>query len=699
MTFLLRCENLLKIDICLPRQNLLMARVSVAVLTFYPQHSFAHEELQSAVDEIIIYGRALDKIGDAKTASEGTVGYSDFEDRPLSRSGELVEVIPGAVATQHSGEGKANQYFLRGFNLDHGTDFSAQVDGVPVNLRTHGHGQGYLDLNFVIPELVERVDYRKGPYSAQDGDFSTAGSARYQTRDKLEQNFVEVTAGEFDYLRGVAAVSERLSDQTSLLLGAELQRYDGPWVLDQDLKKFNGLAKLIHSTKNAQSELTATYYQSDWTATDQIPTRAVDSGLIDRFGFIDDDLGGETNRASLSLQTSILSSGGAMTDLNLYFVDYDFTLFSNFTYFLNDPVDGDEFEQKDNRQYYGGLVKHARNLSPKLNLTAGGEFRYDDIKEVGLFNTAGRERLSTVRLDSVGQTSLALWGELEYKLTDTLRLNGGLRGDYFHADVDALSLPENSGKRNDTLISPSFGLAWQAGAGLELYANYGEGFHSNDVRGTTIILDPVSLENVDQVPPLVKSKGQEIGLRLEKGAFRATVTAFNLELDSELVFVGDAGTTEANGATERVGVESSLFWLPTDWLVLDVGGAYTDAKFSNAGNDNKIPGAVETVFSGGALMKFEDLALSARLRHFGAAPLIEDNSVRSEPTTLVNLSAHYDMKDVTFGVELLNAFDARDSDISYFFESHLAGEASPVENIHFHPVEPRQVRASIRYRF
>ncbi|RKQ71824.1 outer membrane receptor protein involved in Fe transport [Litorimonas taeanensis] len=663
------------------------------------QPAFAHDDLLHRVDEVVVYGRALDKIGEAKTASEGTVGYSDFENRPLSRSGELVEVIPGAVATQHSGEGKSNQYFLRGFNLDHGTDFSASVDGVPVNLRTHGHGQGYLDLNFVIPELVERVDYRKGPYSAQVGDFSTAGSAQYLTRESLDHNFLQLTAGEYGYLRGVAAGTQQLSERTSLLLGGEIQRYDGPWDLDQDLKKFNGLAKLIHVGGLSRSVLSASYYQSDWTATDQIPLRAVQEGTIDRYGFIDDDLGGETHRASLGFDSQIFSSSGAETNINLYIVDYDLSLFSNFTYFLNDPVNGDEFEQRDSRQYFGGSVNHSRQLWDNLTLSTGAEFRRDNIGELGLFNTAGRERLSTVRQDKVKETSAAIWGEVEYALTNSLRVNGGIRGNYFKADVEALSLAQNGGESDDTLLSPSLGLAWQAAPNLELYANYGQGFHSNDVRGTTISVDPVTLDPVDTVPLLVKSKGQEIGFRLEKGDFRLNAAAFYLELDSELVFVGDAGTTEANDATERLGVEGNIFWLPNDWLVLDVGGAYTDARFSDVAIADRIPGAVETVLSGGALMKFDKLTLNTRLRHFGAAPLIEDNSTRSEPTTLVNFSAHYDLHDVTFGLELLNVLDAKDSDISYLFESQLAGEAQPVEDIHFHSVEPRQIRASIRYNF
>ena len=285
--------------------------------------SFLHanaEEDDSRLDTVIVHGRGIDLIGEASAATEGVVGYADFEDRPLSRVGELVEVIPGAVATQHSGEGKANQYFLRGFNLDHGTDFSATVDGVPINLRTHGHGQGYLDLNFVIPEIVERVDYRKGPYSASNGDFSVAGSARYATYDRLDRNFVEVSAGEGGYLRGVAAGSFDLSPRTHLLLAGEAQAYDGPWVLEQDLQKINALAKLTHKEGNAYYEVAATAYDSSWTSTDQVPQRAVQTGLIDRFGFIDDDLGGETSRYSVSANAAFDHDDGGSTTVSAYAV-------------------------------------------------------------------------------------------------------------------------------------------------------------------------------------------------------------------------------------------------------------------------------------------------------------------------------------------------------------------------------------------
>lgn len=647
-----------------------------------------------ANDEIIVHGRSLDLIGDAKTASEGVVGYADFEDRPLSRVGELVEVIPGVVATQHSGEGKANQYFLRGFNLDHGTDFSASLDGVPINLRTHGHGQGYLDINFVIPEIIERVDFRKGPYRASTGDFSSAGSAGYSTYDRLENNFIELSLGEFDYLRFVGAGSLNISEHSTLLLAVEANSFDGPWVLEQDLEKFNGFAKLTHDKGPWHFETSVSIYDSQWAATDQVPLRAIETGLIDRFGFIDPDLGGETWRFSLNAQGTYRHVDGAETTFQSYAGQYDFNLFSHFTYFLDDPVNGDEFEQVDKRRFYGTAVTHERYLADGLTVRLGLETRLDDISDVGLFNTISRDRISTVRQDKVRELSLNFWSEAEYELTERLRANVGLRADYFDAKVTAFSELQNSGSANDSLFSPSGGLAWRLTDGVEFYANYGRGFHSNDARGATISVNPLSGLAVDQVPLLVSSEGTELGARLERGPFHATLALFTLDLDSELVFVGDAGTTEANDGSKRKGVEASVFWKPNDWLAADVSGAFTDAEFDIQGPSTEIPGAVKTVFGGGIAAKLEPWTLSGRLRHFGAAPLIEDGSAKSDPTTLVNLAGSYDWKDVTLSLEVLNAFDSKDADITYFFESQLAGEVAPVQDFHLPPVQPRQIRFS-----
>ncbi|WOI54199.1 TonB-dependent receptor [Parvularcula sp. LCG005] len=673
--------------------------VTTALTFFTASGAWAVDGPGHGTDTIVVYGRAKAQIGRAGSASEGLVGYADFEDRPLSRSGELVEVIPGAVATQHSGEGKANQYFLRGFNLDHGTDFAASVDGVPVNLRTHGHGQGYLDLNFVIPELVEQVSYAKGPYHADGGDFSAAGGAAYTTYDDVASSFGQVTLGEDDYRRALLVGTRHWGDKVTTLGAIERQTYDGPWQVPQDLEKTNAFGKWSWQGFKTRVEITGTAYDASWDATDQVPQRAIDAGLIDRFGSLDTDLGGETSRYSLSARADIKHGLGQRTTISAYGVSYDLSLWSNFTYFADDPVNGGEFEQRDSRTYFGGSAVHERMLNDRVALRLGGEVRRDEIDEIGLYKTAGRQRLSTVREDEVTETSAGLWADAGIMVTDRLRANLGLRQDWYEAEVTAISRPVNSGDASDNLLSPSAGLAYRLTDAIELYANYGQGFHSNDVRGTTISVDPTSGDPAETVPLLVRATGAEIGARIERETFNVAVALFQVELDSELVFVGDAGTTEPNDASVRHGVEASAFWRPNDWLTVDAGGAITDAAFDIDASADRISGAVENVFSGGLTAQQGQNAYSLRLRHFGEAPLNEDGSVMSEATTLLNGRASRDMGRLTLSLDVLNMLDAEDADISYFFASQLPREPQPVEDVHFHPVEPRQVRVTARVRF
>ena len=473
------------------------------------------ENNKTPTQEVVVYGRALELIDEAKAASQGVVGYADFETRPLSRAGELVEVIPGVIATQHSGTGKANQFFMRGFNLDHGTDFSASIDGTPINMRTHGHGQGYLDLNFIIPEIVERVEYRKGPYFADSGDFSAAGSAAFVTYDALEENFAELSIGEYGYVRAVTGASTEFKGG-NLLVAAEGQFSDGPWKLDEDLEKFNGLIKYSQDSDESYYRISLWGYDASWTSTDQVPLRAVESGLIDRFGFIDPDVGGETTRFGVSVDGS-WQRGESKTALHTYAVSYDFTLWSNFTYFLDDPVNGDEFEQRDKRWVYGASLTHEQPIfseKSKTSIRLGADVRYDDIDEIGLYKSAARQRLSAVRQDEVEELSLSVFAEIETQLTDGLKATVGLRGDYYDVDVNAVSLPVNSGSADDTLFSPSVALAWRATDELEFYANYGRGFHSNDARGATISLDPVSLAAVRPSRYPRRSRGRRAGRAL-----------------------------------------------------------------------------------------------------------------------------------------------------------------------------------------
>ena len=648
-------------------------------------------------DGIIVYGRALPQIGVALSGSQGTVGYRDFEDKPLGRVGELVENVPGMIATQHSGTGKANQYFLRGFNLDHGTDFAGFVDGVPINMRTHGHGQGYLDLNYLIPELVQRIDYRKGPYFADTGDFSAAGTARFVTASRLDRPLVEATAGSYGYYRALAAGSTAVA-AGDLLLALDGTVSNGPWVLDERLRKVNGLAKLTQDEGDRGWTIALTGYRATWNATDQVPRRAIRERLIARFGNIDPFLGGATTRIGLTANGHV-----GDTRLTLYGLYYRFRLTSNFTYFLDDPIDGDEFLQRDRRGVFGGTLRHYADLrlgAMPVTLSFGADARYDHIGMIGLYHTRAARVIGTVRQDRVEETSGALFAQATAAPAERLRLTLGLRGDLVGWRVHAETLTANSGGGRDHLVQPKAALAWRATDHLELYANAGDSYHSNDVRGATIRTDPKTGDPARRVPVLVRARGQELGVRMEYPRFSASLVGYHLTLGSELVFSGDGGTTEPNAASRRWGAEATAFWRPTGWLALDAAATLTRARFRGVDpGQTRIPNSVSRTVSAGAEATLgRGVTAALRLRHFGPAPLIEDDSVHSRSTTLVNLGGYWRIGRIKLALDILNLFGTRDNDITYFYASRLPGEAAGgVDDIHLHPVEPRQLRGSLRW--
>lgn len=651
-----------------------------------------------AHDEILVLGHSPSLIGEARAGSEGVVAELDLKDRPLSRVGELVENVPGVIATQHSGTGKANQYFLRGFNLDHGTDFAGFVDGVPINFRSHGHGQGYLDLNFLIPETVGAIRYRKGPYYADVGDFSAAGTVAFATVDTLARPIASLTLGGDGYFRGFGAGSAALG-QGNWLAALDYTHYAGPWTLDEDLRSAKALLKYSAGSPSDGWSLTFNAYDAEWTSTDQVPERAVANGLISRFGFIDPDLGGDVQRYALSGDWR-----RGDTHASAYALYYDFQLTSNFTYFLNDPAFGDEFQQRDRRTVYGGDFGHtfqAKWGGRDAALSFGGDVRYDAIDNVGLYQSVGGQPFAIIRQDQVDQYGVAIYADARVKLAPRVRAFAGLRSDFIGYDVNA-ELSANAGDGDDTFVTPKAGLAWQFAESLEAYLNYGESFHSNDVRGATITIDPATGGPADRVPVFARARGGEVGARFNGKGIASTLSAFYLELDSELVYVGDGGSTEPNAGSRRLGVEATVNWAPTSRLRLDAAAAYTDAAFEGApAGQDRIPGALETVFSGGVRFDWTDAATATvRVRHFGEAPLIEDNSVRSRPTTLVNAGINYSFARAQLSVEVLNLLDAEDNDITYFYASRLPGEpAAGVEDRHGHPVEPFQVRATMRVTF
>ena len=654
------------------------------------------------LDEVVVTAQRHGLIGKVESSSQGTVTRTQLETRPVLRTGELLETVPGLVVTQHSGDGKANQFFLRGFNLDHGTDLATSVDGIPVNMHTHGHGQGYTDINFVIPELLDRIEYKKGTYYADEGNFSAAGALDLVYRRRLDDSLLSLTVGENSYARGLFAGSATLGDG-DLLWGMDYGRSDGPWQLAEDLRRVNGLVKYSRGSRGDGFSLTAAAYDGEWNSTDQIPERAVRAGVLDRLGFVDPTDGGDSHRYALNLEI-----GRPLGDWTLlangYALDYQLDLFSNFTYALQ--ATGDQFEQFDDRRAYGlhaELARATAYLGRPGRLRVGVDTRFDDIGQVGLYLTDDRARLSTVREDAVQRLGTGLFVEQQLQATDWLRVIAGLRFDAAQFDVDS-DLDANSGDARDHIISPKLSLVLGPWADTEFFINAGRGFHENDARGTTIAVDPADGQTAaDRVRPMVRASGAEVGVRTALLPYtQLALTAWTLDLDSELVYVGDAGATEPSRATARHGVELGVFVTPREWLTLDADLAWSHGRFSEFdASGDRIPGAVESVASiGVAVQHPAGWFGGARLRHFGAAPLVEDDSVRSDPTTVVNLEVGRRFgRRFSVALAAYNLLDSDDNDITYFYASQLPGEAQAVEDRHFHPVEPRTLRLTVETRF
>ncbi|OKY27865.1 TonB-dependent receptor [Thalassotalea sp. PP2-459] len=655
----------------------------------------------SGLEHFVVLGKRANLIGETMSASEGLVGYGDIERRPILRSGEILEFVPGMVVTQHSGSGKANQYFLRGFNLDHGTDFSTYIDGMPINMRTHGHGQGYADLNFITPEFIESIHYQKGPYQTAQGDFSTAGSAYFALKSDFINPFVTVELGQDSYRRGVIGQNIKTTDG-NLAIGAEWQQYDGPWTdIDENINKKNVMLRYHQNILDGTLSLTFLGYQNSWNAADQIPTRAVKNQLIDELGSIDDTLGGESDRYSFSMNWR-----NQQWALSAYAIESSLNLYSNFTYFLDDQNNGDQFEQVDDRKIFGASVVKLFNQqqgNTHIHHSVGLDVRFDDINEVGLYKTNARKRLSTVRTDSVEQYSVSGFYQVNADINDNLSVNAGVRHDYMNVDVNS-DLTINSGDNSDSITNFKAGLSYQFNEQWQTYANWGQSFHSNDARGATISIDPVTNEAAETVDLLVQGQGAEVGVRVaEYENYNASLSLWWLENDSELVFVGDAGNTEASRASKRYGAEfSGLYWLSSE-IVADVELAWTKSRFTedDVGEGNYIDGSLPFVASVGISWHINDsFNTSVRLRHFGKRTLDSFNHNQSDTFSVVNMNAQYLLSDWKFNVSVLNLFDSNDHDIDYLYESRLPGESETgEEDVHFHPIEPRTIRASVTYLF
>ena len=661
------------------------------------------------LDVVEVQGQADDGLsGAADSASQGSVTRGRIEARPAHRPAELLETTPGLIVTQHSGEGKATQYFLRGVNLDHGTDLAITLDGMPVNMRTHGHGQGYADLNFFIPELAAGLKYKKGPYYAQEGDFSATGALHINYLTRLDGNFTSLALGNQGYRRSLFAGSPSIGNG-NLLYGLELQHQDGPWTSPDNFRKINGVLRYSQGSAADGFDVTAMAYRAKWNSTDQIPQRALADGSLGRFDALDASDGGVSSRYSLSGSWRRASAEG-LTQANAYVIRSRLNLFSNFTFCLNDIAAtgncerGDQFEQSDTRTVSGFNLSRAWFGAwgeRAMENTLGLQVRNDDIR-VGLYDTTQRTRTATTREDRVGESSMGLYAQNSLRWTSWLRSVAGLRSDTFRARVNSDNAL-NSGAVRSNLVSPKLSLIFGPWARTEYYVNYGSGFHSNDARGSTINVDPKTGAALEKSPLLVRTKGVELGVRTTLlPGLQSSLALFRLDFDSELLFIGDAGTTEASRTSRRTGFEFANHYRPNNWLTIDADVAFARARFRNEDPAGpRIPGAVEGVASVSAsVSNLGPWSGTLKLRYFGPRPLIEDNSVRSLSTTLASARLGYRFeRNVQVQIDVFNLFDRRSSQIDYFYESQLRNEAAPRGDVHFHPVEPRSLRVALIVRY
>jgi hypothetical protein len=665
----------------------------------------------------------LNSTGSSDAASQGVINGKLYQNLPLLRPGETLESIPGMVVTQHSGDGKANQYFLRGYNLDHGTDFATSVDGVPVNMPTNAHGQGYTDLNFLIPELVSTIDYRKGPYYAGDGDFSSAGSADIHYVDTLTRNLANFSAGAFGYRRVLLAGSTFLGnslspprlDDTRLLGALEVMHNDGPWTIPEGFNKLNGLVRLSHGNLSSGWSLDSAYYDARWNSTDQVPLTLFSSGQIGRYSALDPTDGGNTGRAVLSGEWHASDEAG-YTLLSAYCEHYRLQLWSDFTFyelrsaFAPSPnLPSDQFQQAENRTVLGAnAIKgwHHHLLGYDSITEAGLQLRHDNI-DVNLLDTQSRIPFATVSNDVVGETEMGLYLQNTTHWTQFMRTVAGLREQYIAMNLTSNVLPENSGSVAANKLLPKLSVILGPWNMTEFFVNAGRGFHSNDARGVINKTDPSTGLPSSPVPALVGSLGKEIGMRTEMiPHWQSSMAVWSLDSDSELVYSADAGTTEPNAASKRHGVEWDNHVIVSDWLLLDANLAWVHARYdsmnANGQYGNMIPNAVGKIgLLGATVLASDSWSGGVEARYIGSYPLSQDGSLAAPSAFVTNLRVKHALsRDLSLSLDVMNLFNRQYFDIAYQQDYQISPSGPVVPSgITVHPGEPREVRATLMIRY
>jgi TonB dependent receptor/TonB-dependent Receptor Plug Domain len=683
--------------------------------------------------------------GPPNMASQVRVSGEDLNARPVTRPGEVLEAVPGLIVTQHSGEGKANQYFLRGYNLDHGTDMAIFVDDMPVNMRTHAHGQGYADLNWLMPETVNAIDVRKGPYFADEGDFGSAGNLHIGLIDSVPKAVAQITAGSFGYRRifgmDSAGIGDKPGDGT-LLIAGEAATYDGPWVNPDGMRKLNALVRYSQGTALDGFSVTGMAYSNQWNSTDQVPQRAIASGQIGLYGAEDPTDGGKTNRFALSARGAGTDDAGSWK-ANAFIVKSELDLFNNFTYFLSNPALGDQFHQHDDRIMAGANASRTLDGSfagLPMQTTFGVQTRYDDI-DLALTDTFQRGFLSSIRSDKVGEGSVGVYAQNMVQWTNWLRTTIGWRGDTYAASVNSIFDAHNSGRVSAAIGSPKFTMVLGPFNKTEFFLGAGTGMHSNDVRGATATEDPADpATKLSASPLLVRTKGGEAGVRSKMlPGLDTALSVFLLDQDSEIVFNGDAGDTSASRPSRRYGVEWTNRYRPNSWLDLDADLAVTHARFLGGDADqaavyaslagypqaqignapgNDIPNAPAMVASAGMTLGEKTGPFgSLRWRYLASSPLTEDNAFRSPATSIFNGRIGYrDANGWRIQLDVLNLLNTRANQITYAYGSliktddlyHLCYpvQTAPaavcrngVMDYVLHPVEPLTIRLTVAGAF
>ena len=627
-----------------------------------------------------------------------TLSPLDIKLRPTNTSQDILRMVPGLFIAQHAGGGKAEQIFLRGFDIDHGTDLNLEVDGLPVNMVSHAHGQGYSDLHFVIPEMINYVNFDKGPYYANKGDFATAGFVDFQTKNVLEENFVKLEGAQFGTFRTVAGVNlfSPKNTKTQGYIGTEFFRSDGFVESSQNFNRFNITSKISTRLKNEDNlSFGASFFTSRWDASGQIPTRAVESGIITRFGSIDNTEGGETSRANLFLKHVHSFSNGAYLTQQAYAVRYDFNLYSNFTFYLNDPLNGDQINQKESRMIYGyktNYLSEGRFLRKDLTTEFGAGLRLDDVNDISLSNSVKREFLEDIQRGDVNEANVNVYINETLRLSEKWSVNAALRFDYFNFRYrDRL---ENTDKSTGkSIVSPKLNVNYQLNKNTQFYVRTGFGFHSNDTRVVTQQSGPEILP---------RAYGVDLGMNTKiTDRLFLHAALWGLDLDQEFVYVGDEGIVEPSGKTRRTGVDFSLRYEVLPWLFLDGDLNVTNPKSKEEpeGQDY-IPLAPMVSSIGGLSFKMKNgINGTLRYRYIGDRAANEDKSVIAKGYFLADAVVNYTHEKFEVGLSAENIFDVDWNEAQFETESRLIDEPESVSEIHFTPGTPLFLKLKVSFFF